>query len=207
MDSTIGIFSLYWNNVDSEIVAWQKRVFDKIGFSINQHNINGVNHGSWIDDVMKQYENVDVYLFLDIDCVPLSKEALNETFKAAQKYGLAGAEGAANHLDPNKNYIAAWYVAISRSMWLEKGKPSAMADENNDVCQRWTEEWRKDNSSLVIYQPIKSIIPRWDLPNRKLAYGIGTQYENICFHLFESRERKHTEYFISECKKIISEKA
>src|SRR4051794_3338190 len=99
----------------------QKAVCDALQIPIAQHRIHGLEHGEWIDWVMARNEDVDIFLIIDVDCVPLNKERVFENAQKAGTGTLVGAEGAANHLDPNRSYAGAWYTFIGRNMWRTLG--------------------------------------------------------------------------------------
>ncbi|MDD3288936.1 MAG: hypothetical protein PHX43_08060 [Alphaproteobacteria bacterium] len=199
------IYSLYWDNIDPRIVAGQKEVFDRFGLAVNQHRINGFDHGEWIDWIMTRMDDVDVFFFIDTDCIPLSKEKVMERITQAAGGMLVGAEGAANHIDPNRSYVGAWYAFINRKVWSALQRPSAKPTANADVCQLWTDTWRYHNLPVTLIPPTSFVKPKWDLPGRPQCYGIGTTYGDDCFHLFEARGAGNQEIFISRCNELLSQ--
>ena len=199
------IYSLHWDNVDPAIVAAQKAVFDHFGISIYQHRIDGINHGEWIDWVMTRTESADVFLFIDVDCIPLSKDKLAAGLKKAAGGTLFGAEGAPNHIRPLRSYVGAWYAYINRKVWDAVSRPSARPSPHVDVCQLWTDVWKDCGFPVELIAPTDCVEPKWDLPNRPQGYGIATTYGDDCFHLFESRLGKQ-QLFIDRCHHIIDSK-
>ncbi|HEY1899684.1 MAG TPA: hypothetical protein VGG49_07830 [Steroidobacteraceae bacterium] len=197
----VGTYSLHWDNVPADLVNAQRSACTAMGLPISQHRIDGIDHGEWIDWVMTRMDTVDVFLFLDIDCVPLSAARVRANFARAAENTLIGAEGAANHLDPHRSYAGAWYVYINRNAWRQLGRPSAKASPHGDVCQLWTDVWRSANGPLQLIPPTHCETPKWDLPGRKLAYGTATTYGEDCFHLFESRGG-NIEPFLEYCNRI-----
>lgn len=196
-------YTLYWDNLDPRIVSAQKAVFDHLGLALNQHRIHGTDHGEWIDWVMTRMDDVDVFFFIDIDAIPLSKERVMQNIATAANGTLVGAEGAANHLDPNKSYVGAWYSFINRKAWNAVGRPTAQASPLSDVCQLWTETWKACNLPVKLIEPTSSQKPKWDLPNRPQAYGVGTTYEDECYHLFEARNAENQELFLAKCDEML----
>ncbi|MGB9153075.1 MAG: hypothetical protein WCD70_08325 [Alphaproteobacteria bacterium] len=197
------LYSLYWDNIDPAIVTAQKEACAALGMAVNQHRIQGLNHGEWIDWVMARMDDIDIFLFIDIDCVPLSRDKFAENLQKAAKGTLIGAEGAANHIDPTRSYAGAWYTYISRTTWNSLGRPSAKPTPYADICQNWTDVWRQFQAPVELIAPTHFITPKWDLPNRPMAYGIATTYGNDCFHLFESRSGD-PQPFLDECRRIIA---
>lgn len=197
------LYSFYWDNINPDIVAYQKAVCDHFQLSINQHRINGFSHGEWMDWVMTRFDDVDVFLFIDIDCIPLSRQrVLDHLNKAAGTGTLIGAEGADNGRDPNRSYAGPWYTYINRKVWNLLQRPSAKPSVHNDVGQLWTDTWKAHNAPVELIPPTHCEIPKWNLPGREGAYGVGTTYGEDCYHLFESRNGNET-LFIDRCKQIL----
>lgn len=197
------IFSLYWDNIDPAIVAAQKKVWDHMGMAVGQHRIHGLDHGEWMDWVLARHVDVDVCLFIDIDCIPLNRQRVVERMQAAYAGALVGAEGAANHLDPTRSYAGAWYVYMNPKIWDQFGRPSARLTRHADIAQNWTDVWRQQNASVQLIEPTACVTPKWDLPGRPLAYGIATDYGDDCFHLFQSRNAQAAQWFLARCEKIV----
>ena len=199
--ANLRIYSLYWDNVDPTVVAAQKAVCDALQVPVNQHRIHGMDHGEWIDWVMTRMDDVDVFLFLDIDCIPLSAAGVMQGLQQASTGELFGAEGAANHLDPSRSYAGAWYVYINRKAWSMLGRPSAKATPQGDVCQIWTDTWRSRGAPVQLIPPTHSRVPKWNLPGRPLAYGTATTFGEHCFHMFEGRGGDSSP-FLERCAQI-----
>jgi len=180
------VFSLYWDNVEESIVSGQRAVFDCFGLPISQHRIHGLPHGEWMDWVVKRFNAVDVFLFIDIDCVPLAKSAIEEAVKSAANGHLHGAAQAAAHIDNSRIYAGPFFLAVSATTLKHIGYPSAVPDTFHDVAQRWTEAAVVGAVPVEVLMPSSVEVPRWTLPNG-LAFGIGTNYEDRIYHLFESR--------------------
>ena len=198
----VRLYSLYWDNIDPALVAMQKKVCDALQIPINQHRIHGLAHGEWIDWLMARMDDIDVFLFVDIDCIPLSKNKLAANLEKAAAGTLIGAEGAANHIDPTRSYAGAWYSFINRKMWNNLGRPSAKATPQADVCQIWTDTWRQNKAPVELIAPTHCLTPKWNLPGRPNAYGVATTYGDDCFHLFESRAGNPQPFF-DKCNAVI----
>ncbi len=195
----IKLFSLHWDNIAPEVVRAQKTACDALGAPLGQHRIDGLRHGEWIDWVLAREDALDVLLFIDVDCVPLSAARLTERFRQAAEGALVGAEGAANHLDPRRSYAGAWYVFINRHVWRQLGRPSAKETPYGDVCQLWTDTWRARDVAVNLIPPTHCETPKWNLPGRELAYGTATTYGDDCFHMFEARSG-NMEPFLRHCR-------
>ena len=66
----LGVFSLYWDNIDERFPYCQKTVMNHFGLDVIQHKIHGFTHSDWMDWVLTYpgFRNISVFLFLDIDC-------------------------------------------------------------------------------------------------------------------------------------------
>lgn len=195
------LYSLYWDNIDPAVVAGQKAVFDHFGLALNQHRIQGLNHGEWMDWLLTRMEDVDVFGFIDIDCIPLSRDRLLANVEKAAGGMLVGAEGADNGYQPLRSYAGPWYLFINRKLWDRVGRPSGKAYAGGDVGQMWTETWRHQGLPFELIPPTSSVIPQWDLPGRPKALGTATTYGDECFHLFQARNGNQ-HYFIDKCREI-----
>lgn len=195
-------YSLYWDNVDARIVEAQGKVCVRFGIPVKQQRIDGMDHGAWIDWVLS-LTSADLVLFLDIDCIPLSWTGTKRMVLKAQEGTLVGAEGAANHLDPERTYAGAWYFIVNVNTWLSLGSPSAMADHDHDVAQRFTDHWRANGKPVRLISPDGCEVPLWDLPGRPKAYGIGTAYEDVCYHQFQARGGSSAP-FLAKCAQVLN---
>ena len=195
------LYSLYWDNIDPALVAAQKAVFEHFGLSINQHRIQGFNHGEWMDWMLARMEDADVLGFIDIDCVPLSKDNLLASVQKAAAGALVGAEGCDNGRPPLRSYAGAWYVFVNREVWHALGRPSGKATPHTDVGQMWTDAWQDRKLPVELIPPTSCAVPKWDLPGRPQAFGVATTYGKDCFHLFESRFGNQR-YFLDKCREI-----
>lgn len=200
----LGLYSLYWDNIDLAIPAAQRRVCDHLKLPLQQHRINGLDHGEWIDWVLEREKN-DVSVFLDIDCIPLSRAVFLQNARWTDQFqGLCGAKACANHLDKTRAYAGPWYLFVSLERWRILDRCSACVDHGYDVAQNLTEAWLFYRGALTLIWPTMCEIPLWDLPDKKQAYGIGTTYGEHCYHLFEARSGEHTELFLKACERVIT---
>lgn len=201
----LGLYSLYWDNIDPAIPATQKRVCDHLQLPIQQHRIQGLDHGEWIDWVLERSQE-DVTVFLDIDCIPLSRDRfLHRAHWADTFRGLAGAKACANHLNKTKTYAGPWYLFVSVERWSKLDRCSARATDEYDVAQNLTEAWLFNKGPLALVHPSACEIPLWGFPDElAIKYGIGTTYGEDCYHLFEARSGEHTDLFLKACERVVS---
>jgi len=199
------IFSLYWDNIDPRVVDYQKKVMDHFKLQINQHKIHGLDHGEWMDWTLQRHDNLDVLVFFDIDCIPLNGEKVGHCIEKASRGILIGNEQASNHLDPSRLFAAPSFLCVNRRFWSGVGKPSCKATYDGDVAQMLTDSWNY-RKLPVEFLPVKDFeVAKWNLPDRPMSYGIGTNYNDTTYHLFEVRENVNVERFVKKAKEILSQ--
>jgi hypothetical protein len=116
---------------------------------------------------------------------------------------LVGNEQASNHLDASRRFAAPSFLCVQRRLWMMLGKPSCKAHYDGDVAQMLTDTWEYKNLPVHLL-PVKDFeVAKWDLPNRPQSYGIGTNYDDTTYHLFEVRENSNIERFVKKCEEII----
>jgi len=205
MELRAGIFSLYWDNIDPRVVEYQKKVMDHFGIPMVQHKIHGLDHGEWMDWVINTRDDLDVLVFFDIDCIPLDVQKINHCITMAAGGSLVGNEQASNHLDPSRLFAAPSFICIPRRIWRAVGKPSCKATYDGDVAQMLTDSWNYRGFPVHLL-PVKDFeVAKWNLPNRPMSYGIGTNYDDTTYHLFEVRENVNVERFVNKAKEILSQ--
>ena len=110
------IRSMYWTNIDAAIPALQKQVFQHLGFEIVQDEVTGVQHGDWMDKVLSELGEDDSVLFVDIDCIPLSRTPVVAAFKSAEAGQIYGSAQTANHMpDSQLIYAAPSFLGLAGS--------------------------------------------------------------------------------------------
>jgi len=72
----ISYHTLHWDNVDTRILNSHKKVFNNFGIDIQYTNMN-VNQGVWMTGVCRNTIS-DVYVFFEVDCVPLNKQVIED---------------------------------------------------------------------------------------------------------------------------------
>jgi hypothetical protein len=180
------IVSLYWDNIDPRVVETQRAVFAHFGFTIEQREQTGVGHGDFLDAFMRELNDEDIALFVDIDCFPLNRAIVEQAIAAARAGRLFGCAQSTNHIDPDRIFAAPMFLSLAKRTWNALGRPSFRPDPENDVAQALNAVAADQGVPVDLIYPWGSIVPRWRLGDVAL-YGIGTFYRGGVFHLFESR--------------------
>jgi len=164
-------------------------------------------HPIWMDHVITE-SDADVVGFLDIDCIPLCKDAIPELLRyVVSNRSIAGVVQATNHIPPMSHiYIAPSCFFIWRPLWVALGKPSFLENYRSDVCQELCRVAENNGvrmkglyPSYFEREPIEGV---WRLHNYGL-YGIGTTYQNKFYHLYQSRFNENIDLFIQRCQDVL----
>ncbi len=162
----------------------------------------------------KDFETI---LILDIDCIPLSKEALDYTFQQAEKNILVGNIQRANHINNNEHlYVGPSYMCFTKQFYEEIGRPSFEFTIRGDVGEEITYQAEQHNKEIEFYNILKyeklpvDGIP-WKLKEGYPDFGIGTTFVNkhgqeMSYHLFQSIFHEHNALFYNKCMEVHNKK-
>jgi hypothetical protein len=203
----IGYHTLHWDNVDSRILESHQSVMNHFGIDVQYMNMN-IDHGTWMTSIIRN-TNSDVYVFFDVDCVPLNKEVVDYSINyAIQNESFIGASQVSNHIFPYTHvFVAPCFFVISKKCYELLGKPSFFPTMRSDVAEEVSYVAEECGKRYKCFYPTKfDGIPKkdgvWRLSNYGY-YGIGTLYDNKIYHLFESRWGDHIELFQKRCNQIL----
>lgn len=193
----VSIFSLYWDNIDERVVKHQKNIMDQHNIVIQQHRINEIDHGEWMDWVIKR--NNGLILFMDIDCIITNKYKAIKYITMASDGTLVGNIQCTSHMGPEiakKEFAGPSFLCVHKEQWINLKSPSFMASPYGDVAQLVTDTWKQSNVS-VKYLPVTDCEqPKWTTYDSKQSYGIGTTYGECVYHLFESCTNSNIDMFL-----------
>lgn len=204
------IFSYYDENY-KEVAYYQQLVFNKFGLHVNQtcqkddgHETNYIYHGQYLEDVLN-HESAELYIFFDIDCIPLSADFLDVLIeKVKDKNTLSGAVGCANHIDPNFLYIHPCFMGLTKEVYKKCGSPSLLKNNNNDVAQNLTRACIDNNINLHFWDVTGCDNDKWSLGKTGKRFGLGTYFDDIIFHQYEiCKDLNNSTQFINKCKSIL----
>lgn len=204
----IEYFTLHWDNVDSRILESHKKVMNHFDIPIQYMNMN-IDHGTWMTSIIRN-TNADVYVFFDIDCVPLSKDVIDYSIHyAVENDSMIGNAQVSNHIHPFTHvFVAPSFFVITKSCYTLLGMPSFYPTHRSDVAEEVSYKAEEIGKRFKCFYPVKfDGVPKkdgvWRLSNYGY-YGIGTLYDNKIYHLFESRWGDHIELFQKRCEEIIN---
>lgn len=201
----IRIASMYWSNIAPGIIQAQADVFRHFGYAIDQQEATGTAHDAWLYAYMSSLGEDDIAVFVDIDCIPTQRDAVEKAVAAAAAGRLYGCAQSANHTtDPDFVYAGPMFMALGKDTWTRIGKPSFGIDASNDVAARVTRQALAAGVQVELIWPRMVCLPRWRLSTEGV-FGIGTFYDTGVFHLFESRASAFGKLFSDVATQVLAD--
>ena len=163
-------------------------------------------------------DHYETILMLDIDCIPLSEQALEYIFDRAEQGVLIGNVQRSNHLNNDKHiYPAPSCICLTKEMYEKLGKPSWKPNIRSDIGEELAYSAEDKGIEIEMFMPKGyEELPHWNTGERKPwdlrdgdpQFGIGTTFVNkngdeMFYHLFQSRLNVFNNLFILKCAKIM----
>jgi len=167
-------------------------------------------------------QNYDSILLLDVDCIPLSVNALNYIFERAEQGILIGNAQRSNHIKNNQHvYPAPSALCFTYDTYLKLGKPSFNPTDKGDTGEELSYIAEQLNIDIEMFLPnhyedlhmnpdgTKSTSP-WDLSDNMPKFSIGTTFiknngEEMFYHLFQCRVWQYNHLFFKKCEGILND--
>lgn len=190
---------LHWDNIDSRLVNAHKLITRKMELRVKYHAVN-MDHGKWMDSVIRNesLQENELLGFMDIDCVPLNLSELEEVLipYVIHSEAYLGTAQVSNHYPPATNiYTAPAFILLHNKIVSrikeENISMSANHAERCDVAELFDQ---KMGIARGVLYPKMVKQPKWKLADSG-QYGIGTLYDNMIFHMFESRMASNIDLF------------
>lgn len=211
----IGIYSYATNDLNSDIISYQKQVFRSFNLDIQQvildrlpplnindpYNYNA--HADTLNNIIKT-SSEDYIIFFDIDCIPLTYDFYDIICDDISKNILSGAVGYANHKDKNKLYVHPCFMGFSKTLYMECECPNFRQYVLGDVGQMFTDVCISQHKKLKYWNITDSKDKIWDVTPLQQQFGHGTVFENMIYHQFEIRKQEQHDSFINKCKYVLS---
>jgi hypothetical protein len=198
------IASCYYDDMNRDVVNAQKSVIlpmienTDIGFIHYRTTDHAQGMTELTRKLSKDYPHESV-LWLDIDCVPTSKEAL---IKMSHNDDFCGCVQRANHIDNDGHlYVSPFCMYLPLETYREIGEPDFRATSRADVGEELTYILEATDSHPSMSYPTHCVEPMWDLRDG-IRFGLGTTYDNGFYHNFFSRDPKTAQMFITKCEQI-----
>ena len=206
-ENNIGIYSFYKSNVASEIIKKQKLVFEHFGLTINQILDDDITHGDFLNKTINDANTPDFLIFFDIDCIPLNKKAITKLVSQIRdRKSIAGAAQTANQFLQGKNiYVGPFFFGISKTVYWNLNSPDMNDGAIWDVGGLLTMVARFQREvNIRFWYPSSVEVPKWNL-YKKCKFGLGTTYEKLVYHAFESRLGESDNAFVKKCNEILKQ--
>jgi len=228
------IASYFMPNINSKTVELQRKVVEKFNPLKIQHLVikGEIPHGMFMDYVwslngqsvstlkIEKQLDVDVVLFLDIDCLPVSANAIELYLTKALEGKLIGNAQRSGHIQNNNHLFAApSALALSATSFDKIGRPSAMETSRGDVAEEYTYAAEANNIAVDFVSPVRydrdvyrydweqDRRPYWTLENGLPNYGLGTTYgdgDDLFWHNFQIRVEGQQEQFWKKCEELLN---
>lgn len=207
MGIKISINTFYYPGSNEKFVQAHKNVMKHFNIPVNYVE-KTIQHAEFMEETIRS-SDADVVGFLDIDCIPLTKNSINDLVKyVAKNKSIAGNVQATNHLYPMSHlFVAPSCFFIWKDLYKVMGSPTFYPTDQTDVAQyvsHIAEQYGVRPKALYPThfedEPEEGV---WWLHNYGL-YGVGTVFDGKFYHLFQSRFEKNIEMFIKRCDEVIA---
>ncbi len=158
------IFTYYNHQIHPDIATYQHAVINKIiegsDIDFNPLKYNADDGKLYPDDVIhyglhtlfdKGYENIFI---LDIDCIPLSLNALTYTFDKASNGTLIGNAQRSHHLDNNEHiFVGSSCLCLNGKLYESMGVPSFTPTNRGDIAEELAYVAEEKNIPIEFFVP------------------------------------------------------
>ena len=218
------IVSIFMKNIDTNMVSLQKKVVEKYNKS-NIPFLQVLTDGSHAQTMRKIVElleqnKYDAVLFLDIDAVPVSEDAIDYFLEQAYNGKLIGNAQRSNHIDNNQHIFAAPNaLAFTLETYHKIGQPSFEPNHRGDVAEELTFKAEESKIPVEVLMPTRYDAapvkfhweldqrPYWALAEGMPVYGIGTTFgvdgKEMFWHMYQSFHLGQKERFEKKCKELL----
>jgi hypothetical protein len=202
---SIAVVSFYMDNIPQPLIAAQgavvRRFLPEAWTFLQIHT--ALRHPEAIDQFLRSTDYQTV-LLLDIDCIPLNAAALRALARDSRPDQLVGCAQRANHVRNGEHvYAGPFCCGIDMRLYVAVGRPSFVATARGDVGEQMTYACEAAGMRVKLFWPVAVEKRRWKL-TRNLYFGIGTNYENLFWHLFEGRFARNRARFLRKCRDVLA---
>lgn len=220
------IATLFMSNIDEKMVKMQRLVVEKYNKSKIVHYpvLTGADPGTTMTKLVPMLEERghDAIMFLDVDALPLTDNALDYFFEQAYAGKLIGSAQRSNHIQNNQHVFAAPHnITFTTDLYKRIGSPSFSPNHRGDVSEELTFAAEENNIPVEIVMPLhydappirmawepKDSPPYWDLADGMPKYGIGTTFgtegNEMFWHMYQSFHPGQNERFIKKCEDLLN---
>ena len=193
--------------INQELLTYHQKVFEKLNLPINYTRTKQIGHGRWMESILNSSES-DVVIFFDLDCIPTNRNIVIKAAKyCIENESIFGIAQASNHIPPGDFiFCGPSFLAISVKAWREIGSPPLREFPGFDVAEYLSYLILKKNRKYFSLLPEFYFEQSGDYLHCFGEYGIGTYYEGGIFHLWQARNGRFLNYFITACNSVLNDK-
>ena len=208
------VISVYMDNVDPKVVRYQAYMVDRMmpsGWKFDQYLFRPKSD-DWAPHAFALSQRVeaserDIVIILDIDCVPLTPQALIYLYDGAAAGELIGCIQRANHLSNGAHlYVGPFCMAFDRRVYYGLGSPTFVHSQRGDTGEELTYHWEAGGRRVRFIWPSHCEQPMWELDG-STRFGLGTTYAGLFYHTFNIRDGITRQMFIDKCLSILQTKS
>jgi hypothetical protein len=200
------IATAYFENINPRVRELHREVVTKLmqddyTYQPIKTNDHAKAMTTFTRSVMEQ-KSYDRIIWLDIDCIPLCREAL--TIDAP----FWGCAQRANHIENNQHiYASPFAMGIELELYKAMGAPDFAETKRGDVGEELTYCAENIKYAPLLYQPLvveeKPVGGYWQLINGRF-FGLGTTYgyadkKPLFYHAFQIRHGTAVKRFERQC--------
>ena len=206
--TTVEIYTLAWPDTDPRLIQAHTDVCKHLGVEVNYH-IQKLPHGAWMNHIMDS-SKADIVGFLDIDCIPLNKQVVDDAIEyCVNNKTFVGIAQASNHIPPKSHIFAApAFFFMWRETCEKLGKPTFSETPNSDVAENVSYSAEMADLRYKTLFPIRYTKDpdegAWHLHTYG-TYGIGTYFEGGVFHLYQGRMNNNVDLFVEAANNAIND--
>ena len=199
--------TLCWPSADGKLVSAHSKVCKHFGLDV-AYTVEEVPHGMWMDNILA-HSTADVVGFLDVDCIPLNRQVVEQAITyAGQNQSMIGIAQVSNHIPPASHIFAApAFFFIWRETWDKLGRPTFAETPQADVAENVS------YAAEMARLPFRTLFPThytkapdegiWKLHSYGV-YGIGTVFEGGVYHLYQGRFPDNVDLFVKTCEEVVN---
>ncbi len=192
----------YEDLVSTQVPKYQKEVFEKFNITLNQY-AGSLKHSEFMDYIMNQ-EDSDIYIFFDIDCIPIKQGICEYIAKTLnEEECIIGIEQCDNGRYAEELYAGPACFGIKRELYDKMNKLSFSPTYRGDCAQEWSWVCKEKNIKVIYFKFTSCAVPKWRLGYKNMLFGQGSIYEDWLYHEFEIRFKNNTDSFINKCKEVL----
>ena len=94
-------------------------------------------------------------------------------------------------------------MALAKETYKTLGEPSYLETYRSDCGEELSYVAREKGFEVKYIRFSRCVQPEWHL-KENIKFGIGSSYEDLVYHNFQSRESTSLDMFIKKCKEVLN---